>query len=124
VLTDPLAVTYDGTPYSLPRVEVRGGNTRYATADKAYEVTIRTSAYGPAADGIARVDIMLTRLLPDPTPSNVFDAFRFIRNGFGLSYVFDSTTRAETSVDIPKLRTATLALVDSTLQSRLISGER
>jgi len=67
---------------------------------------------------------MFTRKLPDPTPSNAFDAYRDIRNGFGLSYVFDSLTRAETSVDIPRLRTAVLALIDSTLQGRIIAGER
>jgi len=53
----------------------------------------------------------------------VFDTYREVRNGFGLSIMFDAQTRAEASVDVPKLRTAVLALVDTAFQSRLISGE-
>jgi len=124
VLTDPLSVTYDGNSLSLPRVGVTGAGTRYATSDGLFEFSIRTVNFGSAADGTSRVDVMFTRKLPDPTPSNAFDAYRDIRNGFGLSYVFDSLTRAETSVDIPRLRTAVLALIDSTLQGRIIAGER
>lgn len=75
-------------------------------------------------DGGAGVHIELTRRLPDPTPSNVFDDYREIRNSFGITYRFDSATRAEASVDIPLLRTALLAFVDSTLQSRIIAGEK
>lgn len=124
MLTDPLAVTYDGSSLSLPRIAVAGANSLYATADGSYEFSIRSLNFGSVVDGASRVDCMFTRKLPDPTPSNVFDAYRVIKNGFGLSYVFDSQTRAETSVDIPRLRTAVLALLDSTLQGRIIAGER
>lgn len=67
--------------------------------------------------------VTLSRKLPDPTPSDVFDDYRVIRNSVSLSFGFDPT-RAETSVDIPLLRTALLAYVDSTLQSRIIAGEK
>jgi hypothetical protein len=96
------------------------GYNRYITADGEFEVVISSSQ---DADGVEYREITLSRRLPDATPSNAFDAYREIRNVFGLSYSFDST-RAEASVDIPLLRTALLAFVDSTLQGRLIAGER
>jgi len=72
--------------------------------------------------GIGRA-ITLSRVLPDPTSSNVFDDYRTIRNSVTLSFGFDPT-RAEASVDIPLLRTALLAYVDTTLQGRIIAGEK
>jgi len=66
----------------------------------------------------------LSRLLPDPTPGNSFDDFRFIRNTFGVFYGFDTQTRAESSVDIPLLRTSLLNYLDATLQSRIMAGEK
>jgi len=120
MLSDPLAVTYNSVSKSLPRVSASANGTKYRTADGEFEVSISNST--TQKDG-SRVSITLSRRLPDPTPSNVFDDYRDIKNSFTLSYGFDST-RAETSVDIPLLRTALLALVDATLQSRLISGEK
>jgi len=120
MFSDPLAVTYDGSAKSLPRVSASARGTAYRTADGEYEVRISDSS--TERDG-NRVSITLTRRLPDPTPSNVFDDYRDVKNSVTLSFGFD-TSRAETSVDIPLLRTALLALVDSTFQSRLISGEK
>jgi len=121
MLSDPLAVTYNSTAKSLPRVSARRDRTVYRTADGEFEVTISNSPI--QRNGSNGASIMLARRIPDPTPSNVFDDYREIRNAFGISYVFDAT-RAETSVDVPLLRTALLSLVDTTLQSRLISGEK
>jgi hypothetical protein len=120
MFSDPLAVTYDGNAKSLPRVSAGTTGTRYRTADGEFEVRISNR---PVPRDGNRVEITLARRLPDPTPSNVFDDYRAITNSFTLAYSFDST-RAEASVDIPKLRTALLALVDATFQSRLISGEK
>jgi len=120
MLSDPLAITYDGNAKSLPRVYTKGSGTRYRTADGEFEVSI--SEFSVLPDG-RRVDITLTRRLPDPTPTNPFDGTREVKNSFTLGFTVD-TTRAESSVDIPKLRTALLAFVDSTVQSRLISGEK
>lgn len=120
MFSDPLAVTYDGNAKSLPRVGQGRNATIYRTADGEFECKISNSPN--SRDGEFR-SITLTRRLPDPTPADVFDNYRFIRNSFTLSYSFDPT-RAETSVDLPKLRTALLALVDSTFQSRIIAGER
>jgi hypothetical protein len=122
VFSDPISVTYDGNVLSLPRTASGKNHSRYNTADRLYEIFISHGT--PAQDGLVRVSIQMTRRLPDPTPSNVFDDYRDVRNIFGFSYGYDSQTRAETSVDVPRLRTALSSFVDSSLQARLISGER
>jgi hypothetical protein len=120
LLSDPLSVTYDGTSKSLPRTSTTPNRTVYRTGDAEFEVTVSNSV---ARDGTQRIDVNLSRTAPDPTPNDAFDAFRKITNSFGISIKFDST-RANLSDDLPKLRTALLAFVDSTLQSRLIGGEK
>jgi hypothetical protein len=123
MFTDPFSITYNSVALSLPRTEVAKDYNRYRTADGEFEILVSNNLQ-QARDGIANASIKLVRRLPDPTPSNVFDNYRDIRNVFGLSYSFDAQTRAEASVDIPRLRTALLALVDSTLQGRVIAGEK
>jgi hypothetical protein len=122
VLTDPLAVTYDGSAKSLPRVSLDARGSIYRTADGEFEVSI--SKYLPPRYGTGGAGIFLARRIPDPTPSNVFDDYRFIYNTVGITFGFDALTRAEASIDLPRLRTALLALVDTTLQGRLIAGEK
>jgi hypothetical protein len=123
MFTDPFSVTYNGSGLSLPRTASGKDHSRYNTADGEFTLYIVNNPKGSQGGG-SRVDIILTRRLPDPTPSNVFDDYRDIRNSFGFSYGFDTETRAESSVDIPRLRTALDALVTSGFQSRLISGEK
>jgi hypothetical protein len=122
VLTDPLSVTYDGVSKSLPRISAGRNGSIYRTADAEFEVSI--SNFKPPQYGSGGTRIYLARRLPDPTPSNVFDDYRFIYNTVGITFGFDALTRAEASVDLPRLRTALLALVDTTLQGRLIAGEK
>jgi len=121
ILTDPQAVTYDGSAKSLVRTGMGSNGTVYRTADREFEMRI-SDIPRPRDGGIER-KITLSRTLPDPTSGDVFDAYREIKNSVSLSFGFDAT-RAEASVDIPRLRTALLALVDSTLQSRIIAGEK
>jgi len=121
MLSDPISITYDGSSKSLPRVSARRVGAVYRTSDGEFEV--RTSDSTVPRDGSNGASITLARRLPDPTSSNVFDDYRMITNAFTLSYSFD-LTKAEASVDIPRLRTALLAYVDATLQSRLIAGEK
>jgi len=123
MFTDPLSVTYDGSSKSLPRTSVEKDYTRYRTADGEFEVLISNNLQS-ARNGVANASIKLVRRIPDPTPGDPFNDFRDIRNVFGLSYSFDAQTRAEASVDVPRLRTALLALVDTTFQGRIIAGEK
>jgi hypothetical protein len=74
-------------------------------------------------DGSITRIVTLVRRLPDPTPGDAFDDYRFIRNRFSVAYGFDRT-RAEASVDIPLLRTALLNYLDATLQGRVMAGEK
>lgn len=123
MFTDPFTVTYNGSGLSLPRTATEKDYTRYNTADREFEVVISNNLRKPK-DGIATVSIKLIRRIPDPTPTNVFDDYREIRNSFGFQYSFDAQTRAEASVDVPRLRTALDSLVTSTFQGRLIGGEQ
>lgn len=121
MLTDPLAITYDGSAKSLPRVSGKRGRSVYRTADGEFTVEI---VDGPRPkDGREGASIYLYRTLPDPTPSDVFNDYRVIRNGFGLTFLTDST-RAESSVDLPRLRTALDSFVNATMMNRLIAGEK
>lgn len=121
MFTDPLSVTYNGSAKSLPRVSATNFSTIYKTADGEFEVKI-SKLPAKAPEWVAGTSIVLARRIPDPTPADVFDSYRMIRNSFGISYSFDPT-KAETSVDVPRLRTALLALVDSTFEGRLTGGE-
>jgi len=124
MFTDPFSVTYNGSGLSLPRTAVARDYNRYNTADREFEVVISNNHAQNPRNGIGLVSIKLTRTLTDPTPGDAFDAFRPIRNSFGFSYSYDLKTRAEASVDVPRLRTALDALVTTTFQGRLISGEK
>jgi hypothetical protein len=120
MLTEPLSVTYNGSAKSLAKVSASSNRTVYRTGDSEFEVTILKAP--KSRDGRARVDISLARILPDPTPTDVFDPYRDVRNVFTIAYGFD-LTKASASVDLPRLRTALLAFVDSTLEGRLLGGE-
>jgi len=122
MLNDPLSVTYNGSAKSLPRVGLSAASSMYKTADGEFEITILSSPK-KQKDGRLGRSIIFSRVLPDPTPGNSFDDYRVIRNSLGLTYGFD-VTRAEASVDIPLLRAALLSLVDTTLQGRIINGEK
>lgn len=122
MLTDPLVVTYNSVAKTLPRVSLGKSGASYKTADGEFEIYISKTP-PQTATWEDRVYFEMARILPDPTPSDVFDAFRRVRNTFGITYCTD-TSRGSTSVDVPLLRSAVLAFVDTTLQGRLIGGER
>jgi hypothetical protein len=121
VLTDPHSVTYNSVSKSLPRTSAFSNGATYRTADGEFEVKISRSRN--KRDGRFLVQYELVRILPDPTPGDAFDAFRDIRNSFGVTYGFDPSTRAQASIDHPLLRSAVLAVVDSTFYGRLMAGE-
>lgn len=122
MFTDPLSVTYNSVAKSLIRVSISENATLYRTADGEFEL-MRLDSSPNAKDGSITRSILLTRVLPDPTPSDVFDDFRRVSNTFGITYTVENPKGSDTAVDIPRLRTALLALVDSTLEGRILGGE-
>jgi hypothetical protein len=119
VLTDPISVTYNSSAKSMARVSQNASGTVYRTADGEFDVVISDL---PARNGNVKREITLTRTAPDPTPSDPFDTYRRFSNSFSICYEVPSN-KVASSVDIPLLRTALLAFVDSTLQGRIIGGE-
>lgn len=122
MFSDPLSVTYDGNAKSLPRVSAKRGTATYRTADGEFAITIADTPW--QRGGVPGVAIELARRLPDLTPANVFDDYREIVNAFAFSIRFDPRSRAEASVDLPRLRTALDSFVTSTVLNRLITGEK
>lgn len=123
MLTDPLSVTYDGVVKSLARVGVGPIDSSYATSDGEFEISISNSpGVNPKGTAGRRIEVILTRFPPDSTDP-AFSQARFPSNSVGLVYWIDSS-RSFTTADVPLLRAALLALVDTTLQGRLISNEK
>jgi len=120
VLSDPLSITYNGSAKSLPRLGVAKDYSVYGSSDNEFGFTVESHK----EDNDTVVKCELVRSVPDPTPSNAFDAYREVNVGVGLTFRFDTATRYDVATVVPYLRTALLALVDSTLQSRLIAGEK
>jgi len=125
VFTDPLAVTYSGSGKSLARVAgFKPGlartiaTQRYATPDSEFEAFASQASMGA---GIVRSELMLGRTAPDPD-GPFTGRWDLWSNRVGICYEVNSL-RYGTAVDVPLLRTAVLALVDATFQSRLIAGE-
>jgi len=121
MFTDPLTVSYDGNSLSLPRVSLRGRESLYRTADGEFEVSISNSPNRRSGQSFGQ--LMLTHTVPDPTPADVFNTFRVVRNSVGITYGFDALTRAQIAVDAPLLRTAVLALGSAAFMSRVVAGE-
>lgn len=122
VLTDPVSVTYDGNAKSLPRVSSGRKGTIYKTGDDEFTMSIVDLSTTPG--GFGGCEIVLARRIPDPTPANVFDDYRWLTNRFGYVISFDPKTRAEASDNLPKLRSALNSFVDSAMLNRLVAGER
>lgn len=125
MLSDPLSVTFDGSAKSLPRaagitsgVKKVKAQTTYVTSDAEFQVTVTQSELG---NGGTRAEVLLSRVTPDPDGPFVGSYARY-PNSVGLVFEVNSL-KYNANVDIPKLRTALLSLVDTTLQGRLIGGE-
>lgn len=91
------------------------------TADGEFVMTI-TNLSMNSKGGATRREIVLSRVLPDPTPADVFNDYRRITNSFGFVIGFDPT-RAEAADNLPKLRTAMDSFVSAPMLNRLIAGE-
>jgi hypothetical protein len=121
LLSDPLTITYSGSGKSLARLSYGADSSRYASSDGQFVMEITT--YPKPREAANLVGIKLTRLAPDPTPSDVFDPYRDVRNSIELRFETD-ISRFEASTVIPLLRTALDSFVDSTMLNRLIGGEK
>lgn len=125
MLTDPASLTYNASGISLargsgdfPGPAKRGAHSHYRTADGQFEMGITHSLLG---GGAFRSEILLGRNDVDAA-SNPYSGLPLTFNRFGLIYEVNAL-HLETATDIPLLRTALLAFVDSTLQGRLLGGE-
>lgn len=125
MLTDPLSVTYNGSAKSLPAVTGSSrldldrllGTRLYKTSDGEFSVATRQ---GVRRDGSYTGEIHLIRTAPETDTNTV--AQGYFSNSVGLVFGVNPL-RVGTSVDIPLIRTALLALVDPALQSRILGGE-
>lgn len=126
MLSDPLAITYNSVGKNLAVASGSLPGVKKVIATRAYrDSTGEFEAFTSCSQlpgNMNRSMIMLSRVQLD-SDSDPFNAGSwYYPNRVGL--VFDtSETRTNTSVDVPLLRTALLALVDTTLQGRLIAGE-
>jgi hypothetical protein len=118
MLSDPLSVTYDGVTKSLARVTMGEDYTAYRTSDGELEVKISHSS---TAAGNKRHSIKLSRKMPDPTPLDVFDAYREVVNS--SEFTWETDPNGKDSSAVANCQSALSTLVDATFRSRLLGGE-
>jgi hypothetical protein len=126
MLSDPLTPTYNSVGLSLPRasgiypgVRKRLAASVYRTPDGEFQIF---TEYASLSAEMRRTTILMERRKLD-TDTDPYNGGAFmLPNRFGLVYDVDINQR-DTATDMPRLRTALLALVDSTFQGRLIGGE-
>jgi hypothetical protein len=127
MFTDPITVTYNSLAKILPRTAARTrpgpvkqlGATVYKSADEQFGLYITRTAM---RDGVNRVEVILERVPQDADSDPFTGNWSSIPNRVGL-VLETNKLLYQTATDIPLIRSALLALVDSTLQSRLIAGE-
>jgi hypothetical protein len=123
ILTDPLALTINSVSVNLARVSVAGNEAIYRSSDGVYEMYIsQTPGFNRRGTAGTFVNVELTQFLVDSTDP-AFTQERFPSNSFVVGYFVDSI-HSNTTTDVPLLRTALLAFVDSTIQGRLFGGEK
>jgi hypothetical protein len=118
MLSDPLSVTYGGASKSLPRVTMGEGYTSYRTSDREFEIKI---SHSQTAAGNKRHSIKLSRIMPDPTPLDVFDAYREVVNSCEFTWEVDANGKDSSAV--AECQNALSSLVDSSFRTRLLGGE-
>jgi len=121
--SNPLSVTYNSVSKSLARQSSSDTASRYGTSDGEFTFTVDT--YVRISDKGQRIivrEVKLSRNVVDSTDA-AFTQLRYPVNSVGLIFETDEL-RTESSVDVPLLRTALLALVDSTFQGRILGDEK
>lgn len=127
MLSDPIAVTYNTVGKNLARISglSTAGAVRtlssgaYSTADGEFTGSTRSSQL---KDGSKRVEFILTRTTPDNDADPFTGSGARLPNSFGVVYVVNSLHYAS-SVDIPRLRAALLAFLDTATELRVMNGE-
>lgn len=123
MLSEPLSVTYNGSSKSLNRIaygDNRGlTKSQFVTTDGEFLIQISETPKGD----LSRIEITLTRTERDADGDPFTGNWSALPNTFGL--VFETNhLNYNTSVDIPLLQAALTSLVDSTVRSRLLAGEK
>lgn len=121
MLSEPLSVTYNGAAKSLIRLSIGQSSdnvatSRFRSSDGEFSVIITEAR----VKDMIRIEIRLERVEVDTDSLN---GYQYIPNRFGFVYEVNPSLY-NTSSDIPLLRSALNAFVDSTLQGRLIGGEK
>lgn len=120
MLSDPISITYDGSPKSMPRS---------SGSPLSRSMPVGTTYYGNLASGLL-MRISQSRMqwnFPRPLDKVEFTLFEQTEetdypNGAGLVFYSDPF-RENTSTTIPLLDAAVRTFVDSTIRSRLVNGE-
>jgi hypothetical protein len=125
MLTDPVTVTYSGSPKSLARAAgtIPGvtkvlGRSAYRTADGEFTLHLENSL---RADGSSRSEVLLGRTMLDPD-SPFQGNYNLWANRVGLIFEANSL-RVNTSTDVSLIRASLDSLVNTALTGRLIGGE-
>lgn len=127
MFADPLSVTYNGVSKSLARLgrTTRPGISRmtdtsvFGTSDEEFSLFISEAEM---AEDLRRFEVTLGRTQQD-VDGPFAGSWSPLPNRFGFVYEVNPF-RYNTSTDLPLLRAALISLVDSTFQSRVISGEK
>jgi hypothetical protein len=118
MLSDPLSVTFNGSAKSLARTSVGPAGSVYTTSDGEFNLTVEQST---TDRGLVRREITLEHKNPDPSLDIFSDDQPWVPNRFGLVYETDERL-STSSTEIPLLRTALLAFVDASLQTRILGN--
>jgi len=115
MLSDPIAITYDGAAKTLPRASGASPSVRkvlgvsyYRTADGQH---VAKTTRSQLSDQSFRTEILLSR----------YDSVEGTTNSVGL--IFDTNHMGENPGDIAKLRAALDSFVTPAIATRLSAGE-
>lgn len=118
MLSEPLSITYDGVAKSLARTQFASDKTpsAFVASNNEFRMIMSEIQQGDSN----RVEVILERAVVDTDPDN---GYQYLPNRFGVVYEFNRS-QYNTATDIPLLRSALLAFLDTTVQGRILAGEK
>lgn len=122
MLSDPQSVTYNGVTTSLARKSAWERSSRYVSSDGLIELRFDSILAGKGGDSELHI-VKLSRISPDPTPSDVFDPYRPVINSVSMGFGVDET-QYDATVHIPYLRAALDSFLTVPVVGRVLGGER